>query len=257
MPEQFLQTLCERAKQTDFSSRELVNTAKDMNNQIRKIDKQEAFGELLINIPLIAQEYGARTDIPQNVIKEAITLITTEFMDLSVSEIRKAYRMYASGKLNVNAEMYGGEFTVAQLGKVLTAYRNERRARVAAVLQIENKEREDRIKEAEAIQKRIEFEKTFPSIVADKIQYVTSWRDIPEWWYKPSVKLGLLDFTKEQADVVFQQAADLVDTEQARQREQSKNEKFNMETVVRRELTDEQLQRVIARKLIMFKKLKR
>ena len=95
---------------------------------MRKIEARELKAKLIIKIPLIAKSYGARYDLTNEVLKEAVVLLLNHFPMLGIDEIDEAYRSYAVGDLQGNAEMYGGEFNVAQLGKVLSLYREKRKS---------------------------------------------------------------------------------------------------------------------------------
>jgi len=224
-------------------------------NQLRKMDSIHAIKELTIHVPLIAKEYGARFDLSPNVVQEAIRLILKKFGKLGLIEIREAYREFASGEIKVQgAEMYGGEFNVANLGKVLTAY-CENRSKVLAELLKQKAEAEAELIEAENHRIRQEqFDKSFPILVMKKKQEFTHWSDVPAHWYKIILSKGWISFEEGEANEIFEEAKGIAKIE-LRKKESERSQSSIQERFKMTIPTEEELAKRIARQLTIFKKV--
>jgi len=163
-------------------------------------------GLLHVELPIVAQQYGAREVITTHVLKECIRLVLERFKFLGLSEIREAYRLKASGELQApGAEMWGGTFNADQLGKVLSAYRQHRRQIVAAYLHEKELEQE----KAKARKRREDFNRRFPEMIEKARQEITDWRDVPEFWYEAAMRRGWIEFEPGEANRIFAEAKEL------------------------------------------------
>lgn len=224
-------------------------------SQLRKMDSIHAIKELTIHIPLIAKEYGARFDLSPNVVQEAIRLILKKFGKLGLIEIREAYREFASGETKIlGAEMYGGEFNVANLGKVLTAY-CENRSKVLAELLKQKSEAETELIEAEKHKSRQkEFDKSFPKLVMEKRLEFEKWSDVPVFWYKIILSKGWISFEEGEANEIFEEAKSIAKIE-LRKKELERSQVSIQELFKMKIPTEEELSKIIARQLTIFKKV--
>lgn len=176
-------------------------------NQIRKSDSLSVTGELIIQIPLIAKEYGTRFDIHENVTLEAIRLMFRKFPFIGVNEIREAYREYYSGNSSAKgADAYGGEFSVAQLGKILTAYVSSRQAILAKYLKLKEEKEELELERKLHEKKQQEFERMFPEEVVKTFSSVEVWSDVPVHYWKIFKKNKFVSFEGNEAKVYFRLA---------------------------------------------------
>lgn len=252
-----LSNLKRKAISSGFSEKALVQVAKELPLQIRYMPEMDSRANLLIEIPKIAKEYGTRFDISQNVLVESVRLIKSKFSDLSVNEIREAYRQFSINEIEAKgAETYGGEFNVTQLGKILSAYKKARRKKMFVVQNLMSQMREEGAKLEKGRLSRENFDKEFPKMMAEELPKMETWREIPSWWYEATIRLGILDFTKIEADETFQEAEDMVDLELEIEKSKELDAKINAESFVKKQLTREEFKKSIARKLIIFKKLK-
>ena len=192
--------------------------------QIRQMPEMDAIGRLILEIPLIAEEYGGRAEIPENVLSECIRIVRKKFPQLGINELREAYRSWAASEIEVEGgEMYGGRFNAAQLGKVLAAYEKSRRQVVAAYIR-ERDELQSRQTEAERTRRMQEsFERHFPALVERVRSTAKSWQDVPEYLFHALRKRGYLKLPQSEADAIFQEAARLADLEIEAAKQQPRN----------------------------------
>ncbi|MCB9288890.1 MAG: hypothetical protein H6560_16400 [Lewinellaceae bacterium] len=116
--------------QSGVSPALLDATINGYHNQLRHMPAEKAFARLMMAIKEVAQDYGARQAVLEETFTECVRITRKKFAGLGIGEVREAYRMWAAGELNMRkgeAEMYGGQFNAAQLGKVLAAYMEQRR----------------------------------------------------------------------------------------------------------------------------------
>lgn len=217
-----------------------------MQAQIRHLDPVHAKGRLIVELPLIAKDYGTRYDLSEHVLTECIFLIVEKFNHLAIAEIREAYRRHAAGELiTKGAEMWGGEFSAAQLGKVLTAYTEKRRTVAAAILR-EQHEAAERQKAAEReAQLRKDFEATFRARIEHAARTAKSWEEIPAFWFRACYDRGWLKISLPEAEQILQTATRL-----------ARNEELTPRSLFERASSTEDRAKVIAQKLAVFQWIK-
>lgn len=182
---------------------------------IRSMDQLRAKGMLIIEIPQIAREYGTRYDLPENVLTECIFLVTEKFSHLAIEEIREAYRQYASGEIQAKgAEMYGGEFSASQLGKILTAYTEKRQTTLAAIIRAQSEEAEKQAAIERDAKLRAEFDATFRDRLIAASETAKSWQDIPAFWFWACYNRGWLKITVSEAEAILQRARIIAENEE-------------------------------------------
>lgn len=187
---------------------------KGYSAQLRDMPQNEAVAHLEVTLTEVAQEYGARYEITENLLVECIRLVLRQFPYLGLEEIRQAFRLVHSQEIKIKgAEAYGGEFSASMLGKTLGAYSEYRRKAVAYLIN----EREEIKKEARrreiVAQRKKNFEATFWDKVKDFAQekgedgtYKNGWEDVPFWWYQVLIDRGRLQVDKEKALAVWEDA---------------------------------------------------
>lgn len=160
-----------------------------LEEPLRTMIEQKAVVELIKLIPVLAEQYGGRKDISEEVLTECVAVVFEKFAGLGINEIRRAYRMWACGELDLDnsVEMWGGVFNVKNFTGILNAYK-QHRGRVAIKL-MQLREEQERQNDIERKQK--EFDSRFTHMVADWDGH--SWEDVPSNWYEAAIRLGLID----------------------------------------------------------------
>ena len=128
------------------SSKELVSlVSQAVLEQIRirtmlVENEGHALGLLAAELQTCAIQYTGCVKTNDLVFDECVEFIIERFAGLHIDEIRHAFRLAASGELGeIKLEAYFGTFTVAMLGKVLTAYDHYRKKIVADVMEANRK----------------------------------------------------------------------------------------------------------------------
>jgi len=147
----------------------------------------------------IAGTYGGQSQLAKSILQECAELVRTQYAGLGVHELVEAFRMAVSGKIDVDASLYGGSFNAERLGKVLKAYHDWRRKVVAALEQ--EREAEEKA-EAEARRNSPEARAAADAATLESIQaaredqrYLNRWFDIPVFWYNVLERLGHICLT--------------------------------------------------------------
>lgn len=207
-----------------------------------QMDSMELYRDLIIEIPAIAKEYGAKNEIGKRLLTECIRLIKRSFLELSIGEIREAYRLWASGEIKVKgAEMYSGQFNASQLGKILGVYVVNRKKVLNIYLREEQRMRQEKeIMERDEVWKN-RFEREFLNSIKSKRQSIDHWRKVPVWWYRPIVQRGWIVFKEGEAHEIFEEAKRMVGLEK------------KLDDTIG--LTDQELARQIARRLSIYRKV--
>ena len=251
-PKMFLTNLVTKICDEELSEKAVMSIIHHYPNQIRfQKDGLSIKAKLIITIPQVAKEYGARHEISTHLLTECIRLILKKFRFLAVAEIREAYRMWASGDIQIKgAEMYGGEFNAMQMGKVLSAYLGYRKPVLAKVLDIktEMEEAADR-SEKNRIAKE-EFEIQFPKTILAARETITKFSEVVPWWYDSALKRGYFTITIEQKREIWKSAKHLAAIEkEARKRE----ERFGKLQIVSMDATDIAVR--ISQQMVVFEKI--
>lgn len=216
-------------------------------NQMRKLDPVSIKGRLIVELPQIARDYGTRYDLPENVLTECIFLIVEKFNHLAISEIREAYRQHAAGVFEAKgAEMWGGEFSAAQLGKVLTAYTENRKAVIGEIIRQQQEAQEAARREAQSKALREAFESGFELALHTARQQAKSWQDIPAFWFDACRRRGWLKLTVEEAENTLSRSRLIAQNE----------EQTDLRSMFEKGANTDERAKVIARKLTVYEWLK-
>jgi hypothetical protein len=207
--------------------------------------------ELLIELPKIAKEYGARQEIQTNIIHECIRLILKRFQDLAIAEIREAYQLHTIGALKVKgAEMYFGEFNVMNLGKILAAYKVHRKPILAKVLGTKT-EMEGFADRSQKTQKAKEqFEIQFPKTIMAARETITKFSEVVPWWYDSAIKRGYFTITNEEKREIWKTAKHLAAIEKG---ERKRAERLGKLQLVSMDATDIAVR--ISQQMVVFRKI--
>lgn len=225
--------------------------------QIRKIRARgyDCLGEISIEIKAVAKEYGARLGIEQAILDECTRLVIEKFLMIAVSEIRAAYRSWAAGEIHPEgAEMYGGVMDVRQLGKVLLAWVQYRdKIHFEYTKEVERLAEEAREVERKKIAD-IEFEKNFPSMVADYAAKATTWQDVPGFLYDAINSRSPIEFKNGEKGAILAEAERLAREEIEREKTEALIRLRHISAIK----LDSELEgraKTIARKISVFRKV--
>ncbi len=192
-------------------------------NKVKDLTEIEQSGFTSIAVTYVAQNYGARTIIHTNTIKECINIFLDQFSQLGVEEIKEAYRLWSTAKLNIigSAEMYGGEFNAAQFGKIMAAYVEYRKQILAAYLNA--KHAAQFVEDEHAMQKKRKkaFEDNFKTVFLNA-EFKT-WEQVPANWCDVARKKGLMEITKEDYKRIFTHAKQIAALELNKENDEAKN----------------------------------
>lgn len=215
----------------------------------------EATKALLVEIRQISRQYGGRVEADTTVITECLRMVMEKFSLLGINEIREAYRAYAAGEFQVEgAEMYGGVFNVANFSKVISGWKTYRAKALAELLDIQEKERLERLEKKKREKAMAEFDRQFPSLLEKAKNDFESWQDVPVHWYDTARRLKLLNVTMDEAVPIFEEAKKIVAAEQ--EQERGKVAMMSMsERLLHRSFDPEQRAKNVARKITVFRKL--
>ncbi|MEM9922100.1 MAG: hypothetical protein AAF990_28610 [Bacteroidota bacterium] len=210
---------------------------------ISAMDYEKAMRVLMLEIPSIAKEYGAREEIPPRIQAECVRLVIEKFPKMAVAEIREAFRQWSVGEIKAyNAEFYKGQLSAGQLGRILAAYWKRRTQVESQYLEeVATQERKDRMA-IEAASARDQFELDFIQKLQNPDAF-ESWLNVPFWYYNFILNRGYMELSKEEVQEVWEDAKGLA-----------------IET---RKMTDklpddfEERRKAIARRLMVFRKIKR
>ncbi len=225
------------------------------DNQLRKMPIQNAKARLLMEIPLVAKDYGARFDLSDSILKESVRFILDKFGKLGLNEIREAFREHASGELKVQgAEMWGGEFNIAVLGKILTAYCENRGKILAEILKQQEKLEEEKQEKREHAERQRKADIEFPKMIMRQRAKITHWSEVPVFWYDNFLKKGWIEFEKGEAVEIFEEAKRLASIE-IRVKEMQKVQLSTNDRLKFQMPNQSELAKIIARQLTVFKKV--
>lgn len=240
------------ASKTGLMAKTIETVLAGRQNPVRTQD--DAARLLFQQLPIIAQEYGARQKLAGHVLKECVSLVLEKFKTIGINEIREAYRLKSAGHLQApGSEMWGGEFNADQIGKVLTAYVDHRRRIIDAYL----KEVEAQKERERSEYRRREFDKKFPNMIEKARKEKTDWRDIPEYWYVAAMKRGMIEFEDGEAQLIFEEAKELAKMEYSEEYENaSPIKKIKLQAAALGHGDDLEFRaKLYARKISVFRKL--
>lgn len=205
----------------------------------------------------IAKNYGARQEIEKDTLKEITKFIVEHFGFLALDEIRRAYQMWASEQIKVEGgEIYGGVFNVRQIGKVLAAYNEKRKVVLGNYLRIAQEEKEQAARLEKERWMKEKFEAEFPGILMKAKKTITDWREVPEYFYDSIQKRWGIEFEPGEAQKIFEDAKEIARLEIAGTLADSFGGGLKARfEALEREKSFEEIAKVIARKITVFRKI--
>lgn len=211
--------------------------------QVRKMDREAAAIVIGNEIHSLAKEYGNREKIDDAVARECVGIIGDRFGFLSPKELRVAYRMWASGQIEVSksGEMYGGQINARQVGAVLSAYAEWRKFEMARYLsalaeQKEQEEREAKNAEAAANSERVLLEE-----LKAAIDHMEDWRDVKDYWFKALWTRGWLSISEDELLKICEDVKVAAIQERSKREEQSQDAGRIFEKVAQQKNIEESL----------------
>lgn len=199
----------------------LKNVILGYQNPIRTMNENDCIDALSIALPICSEMYcGIRkNEYNENVIYMCIDFIRNNYSHLGAIEIKQAFEMAAANKFNnVDMKAYYGQFTISMLGDILSAYSEERKKALNAILKEQDKSNklEKEILEAErknidARQKVIKEYNWFLEIKkkGEKITFL-DWDNIPMYWAKILIEEETVSLPSERKKELWKEAKDIV-----------------------------------------------
>lgn len=212
---------------------------------IRKIPVGERAALISTTITGVAKLYGMRAELEEYMLDECMDLVNEKFKSIGLSEIKEAYKLWSTGALNLgkSAEMYGGEFNAAQLGKILGAYVEFRRSIVSKYLDDKHKTKVASEKKAKEEINRVKFEKEFP--VNFKNAEFEKWEDVPSFWCDAARERGLMEISKQDYQRILKKAQKLAILKIEKDNESTNN-------IFNRIFSEEERSKIIAKQVAVF-----
>lgn len=244
------------AKRLNISPSRVEEIVRAYNSQIRylpattKEEKKASLMLIMTTIAQVARDYGANVAIEPETYEECVRLVISKFSYLALGEIRAAYRMMSAGEISAKgAEMYGGKFNAAQLGKTLAAYSANRKPILGNYLRLKEEKTFEEKKAARDYRLQNSFDATFSSKIEQAKSTFTTFEQVPEFWYHSALKRKLFSLTSEEG-IEIKALADKV-TVLISQRERSSD----LLAAMRPPGSFESRSKVIARKIAVWEKL--
>lgn len=158
-----------------------------------------------MEVEYCADTYCACPNAGDATIEESVRFILTQFGYLNIGEIREAFRLAASGKIQANLNAYHGQFSVRLLGEVLSNYadyrsqiaREVRNRQQAAEFEKEQVQRAEVLKE-----KHGTIEEQLAALQQVNHRY-TRWQDLPYWFCRRVIEDNLLGITQDRKGKVW------------------------------------------------------
>ena len=106
-----------------LSSETALRIIRELTNPIRDIKNPDLqMGLIAAEISSISSAYGARYNVSENVLSACIDLCVNQFSKLSIHELKIAFELCASQKIDANTIVWGGIFDATLFGKVIWSY---------------------------------------------------------------------------------------------------------------------------------------
>lgn len=198
---------------SELSISRVEQLARYRETAIRLMEPSAAAAIIGDYITKLAMQYGNREKIRLEVMQGIIELIGSEFKFLSPHEIKAAYKMWAADEIQADA-MYGGQINAKQVGSVLSAYCEKRRADMAAYLIAVESIKAQQLAEERRQAMREAFENKFPQELKSYIDSGKDWREIPVFWYDVLEQRGDLMLSKEEKWSIWNDAEKLAIVEE-------------------------------------------
>lgn len=222
-------------------------------DQIRHGDKVTTKARLMVEIKTVSEEYGRTQEIGVQSMTEYMKIILTKFAYISVSEIREAFRYWASRPVDkTTPQMYGGQMDAAFFTRILSEYTENRKKVLSTWLKEVREAEEFRSREERRIKQMEGFEEKFAADLEAARANLEHWQDVPAWWYESATARGLMEVTPEQKAKAWAQAKEIALAEAKRKQTETINpfDRRTLETIIEGGNQDRAI--VIAKKMLVF-----
>ena len=245
---QFVIKSCENMGLTRASTEAII---KGWGSPIRKMDSLSAQLQVLTAVTRASLDYGMRSEVPDRIYKECVTVVLEKFAHIGVEEIREAYRANAAGELDTKGkgEMWGGEFNCANFTAIIAAYCEKRRKVVAAYTNALHEAKEQARAEAKREKWRLEFEQNFDDLLRQVAEKAEGWPDCPEYLYHSCEKRGKIDLSVEEKRDLLSRAKECLRA--SRILENMGGQPFTV-LAVRKPENEEERAKVVARQIALW-----
>lgn len=189
------------------------------------------------------------------VYEECAELILEKFSQLGIEEIKEAYRMWAAGELGEvkGAEMYGGVFNAAQMGKILARYLNRRKEVVGRYLTLKYDKTKEKMKAQKQAEQKAKYEEGFTGLLASWSG--ESWQDVPYHWFDTAKKRNMIHYAPGEKRQIWEKAQKAAKMEITTEQQEEENLYRKASLMKNLECNLEDRAIVIARKMTVFEKL--
>lgn len=218
--------------------------------------------EIEAQVKFVCESYGARVQVEKAPLKEAVRIVRERFAFIAPEEIAGAYRLWACGEIQASgAEMYGGQFNAAQLGKILGAYCEKRRPVIGAYLRERQREEWEQKKAGHAKAWKDYYENNFEKIVEQLKAKAHSWQAVGAHVYDTALRRGLIRFEPGEAQRIYQEALQYARKEAREAYEEGRKggksifQLQELEKAMADEKGIEERAKEVARKMSVFRKL--
>ena len=137
-------------------------------------------------------------------------LMVHKYNEMSLEEIREAFRLAAINEIDADITAYKGVATVAIFGNVMSKYKDYRRKYVAEILRVKEIEDRERMQEDGHGEKKAQYEQMvidwFNDALKSKGALITSYGQIPVYYYNTLDELGKLNVDIDIKKVYFELA---------------------------------------------------
>ena len=205
---QFVIKSCENTGLTRATTESII---RGWESPIRKMDSLSANLQVLTAVTRASLDYGMRSEVPDRIYKECVTVVLEKFAYIGVDEIREAYRANAAGEIDTKGkgEMWGGEFNCANFTAIIAAYCEKRRKVVAAYTNALHEAKEKAAEKAKRERLEREFEQNFDDLLKQVAEKAEGWPDCPEYLYHSCEKRGKIKLSPEEKKEIFSRAVDI------------------------------------------------
>ena len=254
----FLQSV---ASTSNKGSMAVAAVAQGVLQPIRTIEISLVSAFLSGELQQLANQYGNRQQVDEAVLDECMEIVISRYGHLGLNEIREAYRMWVAKDLGEmkEAEMYGGVYQARHLGAVLSAYDEKRKSVFAMLHKKADEAKAEHLSKQQHEQRQKEFDGWFVKEVANKKGSTESWQDVPEYWYKTALRLGMIEINKEEANQTWIKATAVAKREMTNELQEEPNLITRKSLLQSLELPNSESlttrAKVIARKMTVFEKL--
>ncbi len=184
------------------------------------MDKDDILDALSVTLPVCAELYCGinKNDFNEDVLVESIAFIYRNYNTIGVTEIKQAFELSATNKLNVNMTAYSGKFNISMLGDILSAYVLERNKVLNKLLDAHGKLSRGENIASEVEQKNILARQQIVQDYMTELQNVKSGRprryetvyDIRSYWAKVLIEMEIIKLPEDTKKRLWQEAIDLV-----------------------------------------------